>query len=103
MLLHASSARAALTRPASVACDQVHRGVRSSKDVVCEVCGKKFMLVHTGEKPFVCGVRGCGARFRLREGLRLHGRVHSGERPCTRAASRTYVTSAQRRSPSPTP
>ncbi|KAJ0169470.1 hypothetical protein K1T71_015057 [Dendrolimus kikuchii] len=67
---------------------RMHLGVKYDKNIVCEVCGKKFMSnaaltyhqrSHTGERPFECTT--CGKRFRETYQLRLHVRTHTGERP----------------------
>ena len=39
------------------------------------------LRVHTGEKPFVCKVPGCGKAFGRTENLKIHSRVHTGEKP----------------------
>lgn len=40
------------------------------------------MLVHSGEKPYVCSFADCGKRFSLDFNLRTHIRsIHSGEKP----------------------
>jgi len=52
---------------------------------------KKFNLrvherIHTGEKPHVCRAQGCGERFRWRSGLRSHSKKLHG---CLRLESRS--------------
>ncbi|XP_053622793.1 zinc finger protein 58-like [Plodia interpunctella] len=58
------------------------------RDAVCEVCGKAFANVsllklhqrlHTGEKLFTCTY--CNKKFNVSTLLRNHMRVHTGERP----------------------
>ncbi|KAH6661869.1 hypothetical protein B0J14DRAFT_554677 [Halenospora varia] len=54
----------------------------------CKVCEKRFarpsscqthMYSHTGEKPFLCEVEGCGRRFSVVSNLRRHRKIHKGE------------------------
>ncbi|KAF5325824.1 hypothetical protein D9611_000037 [Ephemerocybe angulata] len=52
----------------------------------CQYCGKGFnrpsslkihLNSHTGEKPFVCPVEGCGRSFSVLSNMRRHARVHT--------------------------
>ncbi|KAF9070117.1 hypothetical protein GYMLUDRAFT_141420, partial [Collybiopsis luxurians FD-317 M1] len=52
----------------------------------CSYCGKGFnrpsslkihLNSHTGEKPFVCPVEGCGRSFSVLSNMRRHARVHN--------------------------
>ncbi|NXS03410.1 ZNF24 protein, partial [Oxylabes madagascariensis] len=54
----------------------------------CGVCGKRFAYghslkvherVHTGDRPFGCAL--CGKAFKQSNALASHARVHTGERP----------------------
>ncbi|KAI1433033.1 hypothetical protein GGR50DRAFT_543779 [Xylaria sp. CBS 124048] len=54
----------------------------------CKVCDKRFtrpsslqthMYSHTGEKPFVCEVDGCGRHFSVVSNLRRHKKVHKND------------------------
>lgn len=57
------------------------------------------MLVHSGEKPYVCNFADCGKRFSLDFNLRTHIRsIHSGEKPfiCT-VCNKTFSQSANLR------
>lgn len=57
------------------------------KPFKCDICNRSFVqnailkrhyLIHTGEKPFVCGHSGCKERFRQREQLKSHiNRCHT--------------------------
>lgn len=47
----------------------------------CSMCGKRFMtrghlkthlMIHTGERPFVCDADGCGKTFARKERLEVH-------------------------------
>jgi len=57
----------------------------SIKAFLCEICGKSFAskqnvkehrFIHTGEKPFHCGVTGCGRFFRQASQLTSHRKSH---------------------------
>ncbi|KAL4239941.1 hypothetical protein ACF0H5_000737 [Mactra antiquata] len=52
---------------------------------MCEMCGEKFKYKryydvhkrrHTGERPYICEVEGCGKDFRSPDGLKQHKWVH---------------------------
>lgn len=60
----------------------------TTKKHKCRVCDKRFtrpsslqthMYSHTGEKPFVCEVDGCGRHFSVVSNLRRHRKVHKGD------------------------
>ncbi|KAL1743857.1 hypothetical protein HDZ31DRAFT_64665 [Schizophyllum fasciatum] len=61
----------------------------------CTYCGKGFnrpsslkihLNSHTGEKPFVCPVEGCGRSFSVLSNMRRHARVHSTGESSLKAA-----------------
>lgn len=60
----------------------------TTKKHKCKVCDKRFtrpsslqthMYSHTGEKPFVCHMGGCGRQFSVVSNLRRHQKVHKNE------------------------
>ena len=42
---------------------------------------KTHMRMHTGERPFICDVTGCGYAAAKGDDLKKHRRIHTGERP----------------------
>ncbi|TRM69453.1 hypothetical protein BD626DRAFT_563196 [Schizophyllum amplum] len=65
---------------------QVPPGPTSGAKYECTYCGKGFnrpsslkihLNSHTGEKPFVCPVDGCGRSFSVLSNMRRHARVHN--------------------------
>ncbi|THU95398.1 hypothetical protein K435DRAFT_779063 [Dendrothele bispora CBS 962.96] len=59
----------------------------------CNFCGKGFnrpsslkihLNSHTGERPFVCPVEGCGRSFSVLSNMRRHARVHTQGAPASR-------------------
>ncbi|XP_037869668.1 zinc finger protein ZFP2 [Bombyx mori] len=78
--------------------NRMHLGIKYNKDIVCEVCGKKFssnaflryhQRIHTGEKPYSCET--CSRRFTEKNQLRIHVRTHTGEKPyCCIVCGRSF-------------
>ncbi|KAF5393521.1 hypothetical protein D9757_000782 [Collybiopsis confluens] len=72
-----ASRRSEETRPSSAAPHAKYE---------CSYCGKGFsrpsslrihLNSHTGEKPFICPVEGCGRSFSVLSNMRRHARVHN--------------------------
>lgn len=58
------------------------------KEHLCDICGNSFRTtnklkihyrIHTGDKPYTCSY--CGKAFSKRDYLVMHERVHTGEKP----------------------
>ncbi|CAL1543596.1 unnamed protein product [Lymnaea stagnalis] len=67
---------------------QKHQGIRSNKNIKCEMCSKAFstrrdlgrhLTVHTGAKPFKCEI--CEKSFSQEINMQVHIKIHRGDKP----------------------